>query len=490
MLSETGNLESRRAARTIDLITVAGLFFLLAWSTIEFTREFSRIALVWPANGVLLAYMLTSGRRQGIRLVAACLPANVLANLMTGDAPPVAVLLSLCNTLEVTFVAWMLGARFTRDLASRRLSYAKNFVLYGVLAGPVLSAALASAVLYALQGADTASVFKTWFMADSLGIALITPLALVIRRPDLFGADEEILRLPFILHLCLAGLVTSLVFAQSEYPLLFVIMPVLALIAFRYGLYGLSVSLIVFASIAMAATVMGTGPTALMQVETLENRALLVQIFILFTELSTVPVALAIEERRRLEAKLATANKRLESMALTDALTGLPNRRSFNERFDREWAAAQRDNTSLAVAFIDVDFFKLFNDTQGHRAGDDCLSALGGLMMETIFRPRDFIARYGGEEFVLVMPDTDLKGARLVCERLRGIVAGARRSHPRSPHSILTVSIGYAAKRPDLKDSREHLLDEADRALYSAKWKGRNRTEGTDSAVLPVLENS
>ncbi|HET7863923.1 MAG TPA: diguanylate cyclase, partial [Burkholderiaceae bacterium] len=172
---------------------------------------------------------------------------------------------------------------------------------------------------------------------------------------------------------------------------------------------------------------------------------------------------------------LEEANRRLELLSVTDPLTGLANRRRFAEVLDAEWRRALRPGTPLALAMIDIDQFKLYNDHHGHLAGDDCLRRVASTLKTTLRLASDLVARYGGEEFVLVLPGTDAAGARAACERLRARVAALCLPHERSGHGVVTISIGLTAVVPTAGATPEQYLQIADAALYEAKSGGRNR---------------
>jgi diguanylate cyclase (GGDEF)-like protein len=161
----------------------------------------------------------------------------------------------------------------------------------------------------------------------------------------------------------------------------------------------------------------------------------------------------------------------LEAEAHTDTLTGLPNRRRFDEEFARAFGSAVRRDSPLSVAIADIDRFKLYNDAFGHQAGDDALHKIGAVIAESVGRSNDFAARYGGEEFVVILEDTLLDGAAGVAERIRAAVLDARLTAPTG--APLSVSVGVASRRPN--ESAEDLLRHADEALYYAKDAGRNR---------------
>lgn len=180
---------------------------------------------------------------------------------------------------------------------------------------------------------------------------------------------------------------------------------------------------------------------------------------------------LLIKQRHR--RKLAEAA--LQRMASTDALTGLANRRTLNESFDREWRRARREKVAIALLFIDVDYFKRFNDRYGHSAGDEALVAVSASISQAIRRPGDIAGRYGGEEFMVVLPATDVHGACDVAERIRATVRATAILHEDSPLGHVTVSIGVAATGVVPDGLPQALLTAADEALYTAKHDGRDR---------------
>ncbi|WP_081016632.1 MULTISPECIES: sensor domain-containing diguanylate cyclase [Pseudomonas] len=188
--------------------------------------------------------------------------------------------------------------------------------------------------------------------------------------------------------------------------------------------------------------------------------------------------------RRRSEAesellitqqRLLDSNQQLERLAKHDALTGVANRRFFDETLAKETSRVQRSHASLALLMIDIDYFKRYNDSLGHPAGDVCLKRVATTLAGCLRRPNDLLARYGGEELAAILPDTDCAGATMIAKGMLERLALEPIAHPDSPFSQVTVSIGIAcisASQPDLVSS---LLERADRALYVAKQEGRNR---------------
>jgi diguanylate cyclase (GGDEF)-like protein/PAS domain S-box-containing protein len=168
------------------------------------------------------------------------------------------------------------------------------------------------------------------------------------------------------------------------------------------------------------------------------------------------------------------AEMALMELATKDGLTGLSNRRAFDEMLMTEWSRAQRTQRPLALLFADVDHFKLFNDRHGHQSGDECLRAVAAVVSKHATRPLDLATRYGGEEFALILPETDCAGACEAAEAIRGALMDMRIAHGAGAH--VTLSVGVASHIPGEDDDHPgRLLGLADQALYAAKRLGRNR---------------
>ena len=171
-----------------------------------------------------------------------------------------------------------------------------------------------------------------------------------------------------------------------------------------------------------------------------------------------------------------TITEELTRLAAIDYLTQIPNRRAFDETLSLEWKRAQRDNTLVAVAMLDLDFFKPYNDHYGHMAGDCCLQAIAKALKGVLHRPADFLARYGGEEFAVVLPNTDLDGATKVLENMRQAVIDLDIRHGFSATAaMITISAGFTCTVPVLETDAMIALQAADNSLYQAKLQGRNR---------------
>lgn len=179
--------------------------------------------------------------------------------------------------------------------------------------------------------------------------------------------------------------------------------------------------------------------------------------------------------------KLNKSYEVIQRQAVVDALTDVPNRRAFMERIESEFRRSMRDKSPLSALMIDIDHFKLYNDTYGHTAGDECLKRVAQAIKNTVKRPADFCARYGGEEFVVLLPETALEAARLLAENIRTNIEDMKIAHKESPPLyIVTVSLGIAAAIGSPTTTYETVLQQSDKALYKAKETGRNRVEVFD----------
>ncbi|MFZ4535548.1 diguanylate cyclase [Propionivibrio sp.] len=182
-----------------------------------------------------------------------------------------------------------------------------------------------------------------------------------------------------------------------------------------------------------------------------------------------------------LTRKLDAANLELKRVNSLDGLTGIANRRHFDEVLSREWRRAMRQGDELSILMCDIDFFKLYNDTYGHQSGDECLRKVAQTLASTMDRGGDLLARYGGEEFVAVLPGTTLNGATFVAEQMRQAISQLNISHPGTPLAHVTASFGVASAVAMPETDPQDIVGAADLALYKAKHGGRNRVCQTTS---------
>jgi diguanylate cyclase (GGDEF)-like protein len=194
-------------------------------------------------------------------------------------------------------------------------------------------------------------------------------------------------------------------------------------------------------------------------------------------------------QQSQLQQKLEAVNLELQRLATIDGLTQVANRRCFEEYFNQEWQRMKREQSPLSLILCDVDFFKLYNDTYGHRVGDRCLQKIAKAIKDIIKRPGDLVARYGGEEFAVILPNTDTEGATHVADNICHAVRTLAIPHKNSQVSpYVTLSAGFTTEIPQSDSDMEEMISAADRALYQAKAAGRDRF--VQNILLPKSKNS
>ncbi|MFA7292709.1 MAG: diguanylate cyclase [Rhodocyclaceae bacterium] len=186
-----------------------------------------------------------------------------------------------------------------------------------------------------------------------------------------------------------------------------------------------------------------------------------------------------------LTRKLDTANQELKRLTSLDGLTGIANRRHFDEMLVREWRRSMRQGAEFSILMCDVDLFKSYNDTLGHHAGDDCLRQIAQALTNAMDRGGDLVARYGGEEFAIILPETSLAGGQVVAERMRQTIEALNIDHPTAPGGKITASFGLAAGIAMPETDPIRLVKAADKALYEAKRAGRNQVCVVNSLDRP-----
>lgn len=185
-----------------------------------------------------------------------------------------------------------------------------------------------------------------------------------------------------------------------------------------------------------------------------------------------------ISARKQADEELLRLRIELERLSLTDGLTGISNRRMFDQRLEAEWNDSRRHRKPLSLIILDIDYFKQYNDFYGHVGGDECLKSFASVLKSVARRPRDVVARFGGEEFTLLLPETDEATARKIAEECASAISRLQIPHEKSGISpFVTASIGVETAIADADTSSLHFVEEVDRTLYAAKHNGRNRIE-------------
>lgn len=186
--------------------------------------------------------------------------------------------------------------------------------------------------------------------------------------------------------------------------------------------------------------------------------------------------AAVVQARVRNQLQIVHQRRLLEQLAMLDGLTGIPNRRHFDQAYEQEWRRCYRNGLNMGLLVADVDHFKRYNDSLGHAAGDRVLQEIATLLRNCAMRPADLVARYGGEEFVVVLPDTCAEDIKIVGQRILDTMRERQLPHPDSSTGAhVSISVGGVSFKPQVAQPEQSIFEQADAALYEAKQQGRNR---------------
>jgi len=442
--------------------------------------------VVWLPNAVLLAALMRFRGQRGWLMAALTFSSDTFAN-MALFTPAVAVQLSVINLIEVgvTYLL-MRSAGASSDL--KRVEDLRKFTIAGPLIGTLLASLMAAAVLKTQMATGTPylTLTRLWWFGDALGMMIYAPLLLALTQTDhepvrLHKTDA----LAVLVIVVLAGVIFSTyggaINGVSMTPTL--LLPMVLYIAVRFGTRWTALTV---ALVSLAVSIMLTSGNRPFGDVSVHLEIIHAQEFILTLCIVGIGFSILMDElrvrERGLEARvrqrtheLEDSNSKLATLSQTDGLTGIANRRRFDEVFAAEWSRAGRSGQSLALAMLDVDYFKAYNDTYGHQCGDDCLRAIANLLGKNVRRVGDLAARYGGEEFAFIAPMTDSDSALGIAETIRRALEQLNLPHAASPFHVVTASIGVAVVIPGKSDTPQGLLQMADAALYQAKQQGRNQ---------------
>ena len=445
-------------------------YFLLASLAVSLTRFDGGVAFLWVATSLLIPALVRRPRRRWGTTLALCGLASCAATGLFGFGWMLAVPFAGINLIEAYLGAVLLTRTRSGDAPMRSLGWLGSFVLSVGLVAPAVAALLASALTSSV-GRPFLPTFIDFFAGHALGNLTFAPvftlivsgrLRSMLRDFNAGRAVETAALLALVAASCLAT------FASSGLPLLFLPCGPIILAIFRGREIGAAGSIVLLALIGGGFTAMGQGPVHLID-SPIGERMQFFQFYLAAVVLTVLPVTADLRNRARLHRELRYSEERLKQAAMTDSLTGLPNRRAF-------WEAAERRLSAIGaapagcIAILDIDHFKQVNDVHGHDVGDAVLRQFA-VEAATCLREGDIVARLGGEEFGLLLPGADLISAARICERLRESIA--QMGVPSRKGLIrVTISGGVSLLGAD---GLETALRCADLALYEAKSGGRDQ---------------
>ena len=470
----------------INLLVTFLVILFFSWIGIVLSWQSQGIATIWFSNGILFAIVINKPQRVWVRYFIISFLADTLADILWGDHFPLAMGVALANSIEVISSTIILSRWFGHPFNLSRRRPLLAFLGVAVIGATAVTSALgASWTRLFVQGGPWWQSFRTWYLGDILGMAIIAPLVYILLRPGFFVMLRPAHLPKTLLFLAIPTLTTLFVFSYSHDPLIFFIFPALLFVVFRLGFPGAVLSIFIIACISIGFTVTGHGPLMLIPAVKVLHRIVIMQLFLAVALFTAFPVAALLEEREALDRSLERSEARYRALASIDALTGLANRRAFDERLQSEWRLALREKSPLALLLIDVDLFKSYNDVYGHLGGDDCLRSIATSIAKTLEPTAHTVTRFGGEEFAIILPNTTLQPALEIAENIRYAIEAMKLPHPYNLScGVQTISIGVVATIPTQTDTALSLLNDCDRALYSAKNRGRNRVEAIPATGL------
>ena len=422
-------LHGREPTRWLELLITFLVLLLFSWLGIKLSNMSAGVATIWFTNGMLFALVILRPRSLWIQYFAVGLLADTLADVLYGDRIALAFGVSLANSVEVILSAIILTYIFGNPFNLSRRRPLVGFLVIAVIGATAVTSALgASWTLLFVKAGPWLTLFRTWYLGDILGMSIMAPLVFILLRPGFFHMLHRTRLLNTLGLLTVPAIATLLVFSHSQDPLIFFIFPALLLVVFRLGFPGTVLAVGVIAFISISLTVRGYGPLMLVADHRMLHRIVDVQIFLAVALFTSFSVAALLEERKELETSLQQSESRYRLLANQDGLTGLANRRSFDDRLEAEWQTALLAHQPLSLLMIDVDLFKKYNDLYGHINGDACLRQIANVIADTIHLTAGEASRFGGEEFAVILPNTDSAHAMTTAETLR-----LRRRRPAAP---------------------------------------------------------
>lgn len=475
------------ATLLVQLVLIPALFFVGVRLSLALAVTPEAMVMLWLPNGVLLAALFHYGWRRFWLFAALIVAVETVSDYPTFPLVD-AALFGVINLVEVTSAYallrwWRFDPRFRAPVDLAR------FLIAGPVIGAFASSLLATVVYRYRLGVETIylDVFRMWWLSDATGLLFVTPLVFSV-WPPVGAVVAEPVRLRWfdapigLLAMAVVGLLLAadkgLLHGVQVRPVALLPFVVYAAARFPFRV----TTFVTAASMGVILFVTGSGRQPfgeLPVVESVFQAQLLGFIMVvsalgLAALLSQVRLTTRVLEERVAErtAALRAANEQLQKLAVTDALTGVMNRRALFELLGREMDRHQRHGHALAVVMFDIDHFKHVNDRYGHNAGDAVLRHVARVTGQAL-RSADTLARYGGEEFVIVAPETDATRALQLAERVREALQSSRATID-GERIAVTASFGVATLAGGERGP-EHLLACADRALYAAKVGGRNR---------------
>jgi diguanylate cyclase (GGDEF)-like protein len=452
---------ARSPAYWLRLAVVFGLYFGSAKAGLAFAFANQSVTAIWPPTGLALAAVFIWGYRVWPAIAAGAFVAN-----FTTAAPPWADLgIAAGNTLEAVVGVFLLRRLAKFDPSLERTTDVGSLVLYAGLLSTAVSAIIGVTTLSIaglVPDGQVLATWRVWWLGDLGGDLVVAPALLI------FASRPAFVRLPWMGAEAIAWaallVAASLLAFSSRVSFVYVLIPILLLIAVRLRQPGIAVAGLIVAGVAVWKTAHGSGPFI---GGSSDAELLRAQLFVGVATISGLAAAALVTERQR-------AEERLQVLADHDPVTGVFNRRRFSEEVERWLAYSRRYDSQGAVLVIDVDHFKEINDAFGHAIGDQALAGIATLL-RTRVRSTDVVGRLGGDEFAVLLPGADERQAATLATALLDKVRSEGTGFAPLRSSPITISVGVSHFSSGRSLDAEDVLRQADFAMYRAKDAGRDR---------------
>jgi diguanylate cyclase (GGDEF)-like protein len=472
--SVDGFLQGAVPRDLVKMLALCATYYVAARLSLRMALVGDQVTPVWLPTGISVVALLLFGTR----LWPALLTGAFLVNVPLGPSPFAAAGIATGNTLAPVFAVLLLN-RVGFHPQMKRLRDIVALVFLAALLGMVVSATFGATILMlsgAIQVSEFVSTWSVWWAGDAMGVLVFAPFLLSLRRAHDSDDRPRRRRVEAIALVSVTVSVSYLVL-RSDLRIEFLVFPALGLTAWRLGLRGAATAALMTVGIATWAAVEGLGAFA---GEHLLRRMLSLQVFNATVALLSFVLVAVKNERLEHAAQRKQAQDALERQALHDPLTGLANRTLFLDRLTQALVRSNRRPGTIAVMFLDLDRFKLINDSLGHAAGDHVLTCMSERLREAL-RTEDTASRFGGDEFVILCEDVQSeKDAIMIADRLA--LAAVQPIPVGTGSVVVTTSIGIAVAHTPA-DTAEDLVRNADSALYRAKERGRARCELFDHGL-------
>jgi diguanylate cyclase (GGDEF)-like protein len=459
-----------------SFVALALLSAASSWFSIRMTRFDGGVAALWLSNGLLTGLLLLAPRANWPGLFVAALLGQLLARVSHGSSWLLSLGVVAINLMESGMVAFWVRRRIPSLGQGRSISRMAHDAVFATLIACLLSASLAAALLQSYVHTPLGVSWVSWFTAHFMGMAVVATLTVCALQPKVGVIGRPGMRVDFALCLGLLCLVCAGVFVLESIPLLFLTFLPLQLLVWRHGMSGMMAGIVVLAVASGIPAASGSGPFRGVGGDSSLEHVLFWQAYVAAACALAYSTSVAIARRRELERQLQRSEalhrqmaEEADRLARYDALTGLANRRQFDEALEAAVARSARNGTPVELLVCDLDNFKRINDTLGHAAGDAVLAEFASRLSDCVFDV-DLVARMGGDEFVvLVEYAASCESGELIARR----VLEAMREPVRVDGKLLEVgvSVGVGLHAPARSATQVFRL--ADDALYDAKARGR-----------------